>query len=678
MGSQDVASGPNDQQMRAFTRAVLDDLHGLERMIEEDRFETGVRRIGAEQEMFLVDRSRLPAPIAVEVLERVSDDRLTTELAKYNLEANLTPQVFGSDCLRKMEDEVKDLLERVDAAAREQEAAVALTGILPTLRKSHLTLDFMTPNPRYFELNRAISALKDGAFDIVIKGLDELEFSHDNVMLEAANTSFQIHFQVGPNEFAMLYNLAQAVSAPVLAAAVNSPLLLGQRLWNETRVALFQRSVDARSATHKMRAKPPRVSFGDKWLEEGILEIYRDDITRFRIMLSTEDVEKSALDILVEGGLPELRALRMHTGTVWRWNRACYGIGGGKPHLRIENRVLPAGPTVVDEIANAAFFFGLMAATSEEYPNIQEVMEFDDAKQNFFAAARHGLDAQFVWIGGKRFTAQDLIIEELLPKARQGLSEQGIDGADVDRYLGVIEERVRSQQTGSQWMLGSLAKMQGCPKDVRMRSLVSAIAKNQRKGDPVHTWPPAELYRTQDWFPSYRTVGQFMSTDLFTVRPTDPVGLAARTMEWRQIRHLPVEDDHGKLIGLLSFRDLLKLIAKPGKAVEGVVVEEIMRKDPLTVSEATATLDALSMMRTNNIGSLPVIDDEGRLVGLITVYDLLDIAGRVLEDFLRAEDSRPSGPFTVTGSYAAPDPGAFAAELAEAERAAVEATDEDG
>ena len=169
MGTQDVASGPNDQQMRAFTRAVLDDLHGLERMIEQDCFETGVRRVGG-QEMFLVDRSRLPAPIAVEVLERVSDDRLTTELAKYNLEANLTPQVFGSDCLRKMEEELKDLLERVDAAAREQEAAVALTGILPTLRKSHLTLDFMTPNPRYFELNRAISALKDGAFDIVNQG----------------------------------------------------------------------------------------------------------------------------------------------------------------------------------------------------------------------------------------------------------------------------------------------------------------------------------------------------------------------------------------------------------------------------------------------------------------------------------------------------------------------------
>ncbi|MEZ4440516.1 MAG: hypothetical protein R3B72_15570 [Polyangiaceae bacterium] len=396
MGTQDVASDPNDHRMRNFTKAVLDDLAALERMIELGRFETGIRRIGAEQEMFLVDRSRQPAPIAVDILEAVKDPRLTTELAKYNLEANLTPLVFGTDCLHQMESELKELLERVDDAARRMEAGVALTGILPTLRRSHLTLDYMTPNPRYFELNRAISTLRDNAFDIVIKGLDELDFTHDNVMLEAANTSFQIHFQVGPEEFAMLYNLAQAVSAPVLAAAVNSPLLLGQRLWCETRVALFQRSVDARSATHKMRAKPPRVSFGDRWIDNSILEIYRDDITRFRVMLSTDDLEESPLSMVERGEVPQLRALRMHTGTVWRWNRACYGIGGGRPHLRIENRILPAGPTVIDEFANAAFFFGLMAATSAEYPKIHEVMAFDDAKQNFFAAARHGLNAQSI------------------------------------------------------------------------------------------------------------------------------------------------------------------------------------------------------------------------------------------------------------------------------------------
>ncbi len=628
--------------MRAFTRAVLDDITGLERMLASDVFEKGVRRIGAEQEMFLVDRARQPAPIAVELLDKLGGDaRLTNELAKFNLEANLSPQIFGKSCLRNMEDELELLIKLVDDTARDQfGCGVALTGILPTLRLAHLGLDNMTPNPRYFELNKAISAFNDGAFSIVIKGLDELDITHDNVLMEAANTSFQVHFQVAPAEFAALYNLAQAISAPVLAAAVNSPLLLGQRLWQETRVALFQRSVDARSATHKARARPTRVSFGDAWVEESILEIYKDDITKFRIMLSTEDIDESPLKVLDAGGVPELRALRMHTSTVWRWNRACYGVHAGVPHLRIENRILPAGPTIIDEVANAAFFFGLMACMADQYSRIDRVMSFDDAKSNFFAAARHGLNAQFNWLGGERHTAHDLIMNELLPNAKEGLLTHGIDPADVERYLGVIEERVASQQTGSMWALRSLKEMADAPVDVRMRSLTSAIYKNQHKGRPVHKWKLASLYRTRDWFPSYRTVGQFMSTDMYTVRKDDPIDLAARVMEWRQVRHVPVEDDHGKLVGLISFRDLLRLVANPELEVE--TVEDIMRADPLTVRADTPTLQALTIMREKNIGSLPVVDDEGQLIGLVTVYDLLDIAGKVLEDFLRGEESRPS------------------------------------
>jgi CBS domain-containing protein len=642
MGTQEVASGATQSRMREFTRAVLEDLDGLEQMIRDERFEKGVRRIGAEQEMFLVDSARQPAPIAMELLEALRHDpRVTTELARFNLEANLSPQVFGESCLRRMEEELKAIIEMVDAAAQTLGGGVALTGILPTLRLAHLTLENMTPNPRYFELNNAISAVNDGAFSIVIKGLDELDITHDNVLMEAANTSFQVHFQVAPHEFAPLYNLAQAISAPVLAAAVNSPLMLGQRLWHETRVALFQRSVDARSTAHKMRAKPTRVSFGDSWIRESILEIYKDDIARFRVMLST-DVDENPLKVLRDGGVPELRALRMHTSTVWRWNRACYGVHNGKPHLRIENRILPAGPTVIDEVANAAFFFGLMASMADEYPRIDHVMSFDDAKSNFFAAARHGLNAQFTWIGGKTRTAHDLIIDELLPNARKGLSTHGIDPADIDRYLGVIEERVRSQCTGSQWALRSLATMHDAPLDVRMRSLVSAIAKHQRAGQPVHTWPLATLYRTRDWFPSYRTVGQFMSTDIYTVRPSDPIDLVARMMEWQQVRHVPVEDDHGRLVGLVSFRDLLRLIGNPEDRPD--TVEEIMRKEPLSVRTNTPTLEALTIMREKNIGSLPVVDEDNRLIGLVTVYDLLGIAAKVLEDFLRGEaESKPGG-----------------------------------
>ena len=645
MGLADVATGADEHQVRAFLRAVLDDLEGLEQLIEGNRFETGIRRIGAEQEMFLIDRSRQPAPIAVELLDMLQDDdRITPELARFNLEANLTPQVFGGSCLRQMEQELDEVIAKVDACAAKMGAAVILTGILPTLRLSHLKLENMTPKPRYFELNRAATHLRDGAFSIVIKGLDEIDITHDNVMLESANTSFQIHFQVGPHEFAPLYNLAQAISAPVLAAAVNSPMLFGQRLWNETRVALFQRSVDVRSQALKRRATPPRVSFGDAWIQQSILEIYKDDITRFRVLLSSGAIEENPLKVIALGGVPELRALRMHTSTVWRWNRACYGVKDGRPHLRIENRILPAGPTVLDEVANAAFFFGLMAALADEHPRIDKVMEFDDAKNNFFAAARHGLSAQFAWIGGETYTAHDLIVKVLLPRAREGLASHGIGSEDIDRYLGTIEQRVERHQTGAQWMLRSFAKMSHAPIDVRLRSLTAAMHQHQRRGTPVHSWPLARLYRTRDWFPSYRTVGQFMRTELVTVRPGDPVDLAASVMDWRNLRHVPVEDDHGRLVGLITFRSLLRIVAASHDTREQWIVADIMLKEPFTVTPDTPTLPALELMRRENVGSLPVVEEDGRLVGMVTVYDLLEIAEKVLSDFLRVDDSGAGPP----------------------------------
>jgi len=583
----------------------------------------------------------------MEVLEGLSGDgRITTELARFNLEANLTPQVFGASCLREMERELDAVIAQIDEAAAKLEAGVVLTGILPTLRVAHLSLDNMTPHPRYHELNRATSQLRDGAFHIVIKGLDELDITHDNVMFESANTSFQVHFQVGPEEFAPLYNLAQAISAPVLAAAVNSPLLFGQRLWNETRVALFQRSVDVRSAAHRRRANPPRVSFGDAWIERSVVEIYRDDITRFRMLLSCSGSVEDPMQVLDEGGVPALEALRMHTSTVWRWNRACYGVHDGQPHLRIENRVLPAGPTVLDEVANAAFFFGLMASLSREYPRIDTVMEFDDAKNNFFAAARHGLNAQFTWVGGKTMAAHELVLDELLPQARQGLTDHGIDVEDVDRYLGIVEERVRRRQTGSQWALRSLSAMAEAPTDVRLRSLTWAIYKHQRSGKPIHEWPLAELYRSRDWFPSYRTVGQFMSTELFTVHRRDPVDLAAKMMDWRRIRYVVVEDGHGRLAGLITYRSLLRLVDARQSAANGpVIVEDIMTPDPVTVRADMPTLEALEMMRQKDVGCLCVVDDDGRLEGMIETSQLLDVAAKVLEEFLR--EDKGSGPGSV-------------------------------
>lgn len=634
MGEHDVTEQSDDVSQRVFVKALLDDVAALEEMLDREMFETGVRRIGAEQEMFLIDRAMGPAPVATEVLEHANDPRLTTELARFNLEANLSPQTFGGDCLRRLEAELVEMVGKARGAAAQCDADVVLVGILPTLRKSDLGLENMTPNPRYYALNRAMSKLRGGDFHVVIKGLDELETTHDNVMLESCNTSFQIHFQVAPNEFAPLYNAAQAVTGPVLAAAVNSPVLLGRRLWNETRVALFQRSVDARSSHHMTRGQRPRVSFGDAWIRKSVLEIFREDIALCRVVLG-QDEYRSSRAALAAGKIPELQALRLHNGTVYRWNRACYGWSDTGAHLRIENRVLPAGPTIIDEMANSAFYFGLMSGLVHEHPDISKDMEFDDAKNNFFAAARHGLAAQFRWIGGETFTASALILDRLLPMAREGLRYSKIDEADISRYLDVIEERVRSQNTGATWALRSLSAI--APRtslDERHRRITRAMLEHQRgEGQPVHEWEPCHVGSDDAWREAYRTVGQMMSTQLLTVRPEDLVDLAAAMMDWERVRHVPVEDDEGRLVGIVSHRSLLRMVVRGQGQDAEVAVKDIMRRDPVSVTPQTSTVDAIKLMRDRAVGSLPVVE-EGKLVGIVTEHDILDVSAKLLERFL--------------------------------------------
>ncbi len=636
MGEHNVSDQHNQAANQAFMKNLLDEVRVFERMLEKpDLFESGIRRIGAEQEMFLIDASCRPANLSGPVLDRLTDPRFTTELAQFNLEANLSPQVLGGNCLRRMEDECRELVGKAREAVRAQGGEILLTGILPTILQSDLSLENMTPNPRYRQLNDAVIALKGGGVHVLIKGVDELDIRHDNVMLEAVNTSFQVHFQVHPKEFANLYNLAQVVTAPVLAAAVNSPTLLGRRLWQETRIAVFQHSVDVRSVTHQARGNRPRVHFGDHWINESVLEIIKEDIARFRVMLTTE-IDETAVEEFNAGKAPCFKALRLHNGTVYRWNRACYGVNEGVAHLRIENRVLPSGPTILDEVANAAFFFGLLSGLSHDIPDVRKRMKFSDAKTNFLAAARRGLGAQFSWFDGRNYSAQDLILEELLPEARRGLLEVDIDPEDVDRYLNVIEERVRRGATGSDWALRSLEMMgdKGTA-DQRMKALSRGQLRHQLEEKPVGTWEPVDLEDAPDWRESYQTVGQFMTTDLFTVRPEDLVDFAASLMDWEHIRHVPVEDNQGMLVGLVSHRALLRMVAE-GKSseLEPVAVSAIMKTNPVTVEPDTKTLDAIRMMRDKRVGCLPVVE-KGRLVGIVTERDLVYVAAKLVEEQLK-------------------------------------------
>lgn len=636
MGEQKVTHDADAGERREFMQRLLTDVQALEEMLARGMIESGKVRIGAEQEMVLVDSAHRPVHKNLEILQKLNDPLFTTELAKFNLEFNLPPLLLGGDCLRAMENALTENLEKLRQVARQFDANVILTGILPTLEPSDVSLDNLTPLPRYFALNDTLMALRGGPYQFEIKGDDEFNAYQDSVMLESCNTSFQVHFQVSPEKFTHFYNVAQAISAPVLAAAANSPVLFGKRLWKETRIAVFQHSVDARDRTDAHRQLSPRVSFGTDWVHESALEVFREDISRFRVIVVAEK-EQDPFELIKQGKPPKLKALQTHNSTVYRWNRVCYGITEGKGHLRIENRYLPSGPTTIDEVANAAFWFGLLAGISHEYGDVTKVMEFDVAKSNFFAAAQRGLQAQFTWLDGKLVPAQGLICRRMIPLARDGLKELGIEDKDIERYMGVIEGRVASKQTGARWLLQSLAEMKGQgTKTERLGSVTAALAKLQHEGAPVHEWPIARLNQSSSWEKNYLRVEQYMTTNLFTVNQDEVIDLVANLMDWERIRHVPVEDNQHRLVGLVSYRTLLRFMARnlPRGISRAVPVSEIMRPNPITVTPETTTVDAIRIMRENGVACLPVVK-EGVLVGIVTEHDFLNIAAALLERQLK-------------------------------------------
>lgn len=636
MGEQNIVEDASESTRQEFMKSLLEEVRALEAMLGNGMVESGVSRIGAEQEMFLIDEAHKPALTGLDVLKELDDDRFTHELGLFNIEANLSVQEFQSDCLSRMEAEAQEVYAKAREAAHKCDSEIALVGILPTLTKNNLGLDSMVPIPRYHALNEAFMALRGHDLQFTINGIDQLIVKHDNLMMEACNTSFQVHFQVSPEDFARLYNIAQVVTGPLLAASVNSPILLGKRLWHETRISVFEYSVDARSTTHQARGLQPRVHFGNDWVDKSVTEIFKEDIARFRVLLTTE-TEDDPLAMVAQGIAPKLKALCLHNGTVYRWNRACYGVHNGIPHLRIENRVIPSGPTVIDEIANTAFFVGMMAGMSEKYKDIRDEITFQDVKANFMAAARAGIRAQMNWFGDTHMPARKLILDELLPLAESGLNKYGVDQKDIDKYLGVLRDRVSTRRNGARWALESLNEMnnQGT-EDQRMRCLVSSMVEQQTTGRPISEWVLADFREDQGWRESYLKVSQFMATDLFTVRPDDIVDFAATLMDWRHVRHVPVEGDDGELIGLVSHRALLRLVAEGRVGGEHkVTVREIMTLNPVTVNSDATTADAIRLMRKAKVACLPVVEN-GKLLGLVTEHDLIVVASHLLERYLES------------------------------------------
>jgi CBS domain-containing protein len=379
-----------------------------------------------------------------------------------------------------------------------------------------------------------------------------------------------------------------------------------------------------------MRERSPRVNFGSQWLKQSILEIYKEDIARFRVLLGGE-VEENAIESVKNGNVPALRALQIHNSTVYRWNRPCYGISAnGKPHLRIENRVLPSGPSLVDEVANAAFWLGCMVAFGQTYSDITRHISFDDVRDNFGKAAQFGIDSKFTWFADEKITAVELTRNRLLPMARQGLQSMNVAAEDIDKYLGVIEGRAEKHMNGARWQLRAFTALKNeISEDESLTVLTSAMIENAEK--PVHEWELPNPGMLKSYKPVNVRVGEFMTTDLFTVQEDDIVNLVEEVMNWRKIRYIPVEDSKGKLVGLVTIRRLLNhLVNHRNEPETAMTVRDVMIRDPITVSPETNIGEALEIMRERRIGSLPVVQGN-ELVGIITAMDFLRITGRLLQ-----------------------------------------------
>ncbi|MDJ0837295.1 MAG: CBS domain-containing protein [Acidobacteriota bacterium] len=641
-----VALSTDPHDLSRFMCYLINDIKAVDQMLANQCFETDKIRIGAEQELCLVDKSWRPAPVSLPVLEQIGDPHFTTEHSRYNLEINCDPLEFSGDCLSRMQRDLAERVNKLDALMETMDGRVIMLGILPTIRRTDLSIENLTPLDRYYILNDAMNDLRGGPYEFRIEGIDELLTHHNSIMFEGCNTSFQVHLQIKPEEAVEAYNWSQLVSAPLLASATNSPLLLGKRLWRETRIALFQQSVDTRRMKdQELRLKRSRITFGYRWLTKSLTELFREDLANYRVLVARE-IQNDSLDVLAAGGIPKLEALQLHNGTVYRWNRICYGITEGKPHLRIENRVLPAGPTLIDETANAAFWLGMMHGRPKLSGHIGDHVAFESARINFLKAARNGLATCFRWFDNKVYPASELILKELLPMAREGLTKAGISEKDRDHYLDIVEERVKTGRTGSQWMLDNHQKLILRNGDYEANVAVTAASHQRRiSGEPVHRWGEVHIDEAGSWINRYWKVEQIMTTEFFSVRLTDPVYFAANVMTWQHLRYAPVEDAEGRLVGLLTQSRLLELFSSGTKGKVGEkTAADVMIPNPLSVHPDMLSVDALSLMRERQVGCLPVVNSD-RLVGMLseinfmnfsemTVAKLVDESARHLKDVL--------------------------------------------
>jgi gamma-glutamyl:cysteine ligase YbdK (ATP-grasp superfamily) len=494
---RDVADRAFSQEDRQRYRVKVQRcLDALARMLAEDSFSFPRQHIGLEIELNLVDEHLAPAMANNVVLEKIADPSFQTELGQYNIELNVRPRPLAGDEALELERELRSALESAEAKAHDAGVGLAMIGMLPTLQREHFDRRWLSMNPRYAVLNEQIFTARgedmvlemDGA-PMPGRGVERLRGFANSILPESACTSVQLHLQVAHGDFAAHWNAAQALAGVQVALAANSPFLLGKALWHETRIPLFEQATDTRPEELKNQGVRPRVWFGERWIN-SIFDLFEENVRYFPALLPTTD-DEDPLEALRAGRAPKLSELRLHNGTVWRWNRPVYDLANGVPHLRVENRVLPAGPTVVDVMANAAFFYGAQRALVRQDRPLWSRMSFQAAQENLYAGARYGMDSQLYWPGIGWIAPDELVLRRLLPMAHDGLRECGVSDAARERYLGVIEQRCVTRRTGSAWQRAvvTLLEQRGADRDSALRGMLAQYVKLMHAGEPVHTWP---------------------------------------------------------------------------------------------------------------------------------------------------------------------------------------------
>ncbi|MGQ8363970.1 glutamate-cysteine ligase family protein [Glaciecola sp. 1036] len=481
MGQQFEKDHFSEQDFLEFSQRLHKQIYQLRDKIETKGFSSGPASFGAELELYLLDEEFNPKCTNQNILKTANNPLLTEELNQYNLEINLSPVESAPDALSQMQTQLLQELDKLENHAQEHQTQFMPIGILPTLEERHLHINHMTDLPRYRALTHQLSTGKSEPFHVDINGFESLRMSCAEVTLEGANTSFQVHYKVPADDFPNLFNAAQLVTPLVLAIGANSPLFMGKKLWQETRIALFKQSIDNRTKELTEWRQPARVSFGQGWIRHSAWELFAENVALYPPVLPVIDKQNSPF-----------KELLMHHGTVWSWNRAVYD-DHGDGHLRIEFRALPAGPTVVDMIANAALMIGLTKALANNINDYLVKLPFQHAEYNFYRAAKHGLDAKILWPSLKQSQLKDFTVGEilmhLLPHAVEGLISLGISPSDANYYIDIIEQRLAKRQTGASWQLAQLEKLeQKYDRKAAIQQMLSRYLYNMKANIPVSKW----------------------------------------------------------------------------------------------------------------------------------------------------------------------------------------------